>query len=435
MPISMGLDFGTTNTVVAQIQGDGSAVPMRFDFRDQPISTFRSALCFWSDSESLRSRLQVEAGPWAIQRFVEDSDECRFMQSLKSFAASRDFDGTQVFGRRYRFEDLLSTFFDRMRAHAGPQMQALPRRLVIGRPVTYVGVGADAELAMRRYAQALAPLGFEEVRHVYEPVAAAFYYARRLQRDAIILVADFGGGTTDFSVMRFARGAGVEGAQALAHTGVGIAGDNFDYRIIDRLVSPLLGKGSQYRSLDKLLDLPVMCYTHFARWNQLSMLKHSRELRDLKELVRWSTESEQLQRFIQLIESDRSYALYKAVSGVKKRLSHAEETRFAFRSLELDIDVPLRRADFEDWIAPDLAQIEAALDEALRHAQLAPAGIDKLFLTGGTSFVPAVRRLFERRFGSDKIESGDEFLSIANGLALIGERDDIDRWTVAPAPH
>lgn len=434
MTNSLGLDFGTTNTVIAQPQPHGGAAPMRFDFRGDALSTFRSALCFWSEAADRRSRLQVEAGPWAIQQFVEFAEDCRFMQSLKSFAASKSFDGTFIFGKRYRFEDLMSVFFEKLRAHAGEQMVELPRRLVVGRPVTYAGASADPELAMQRYRQALAPYGFDDIHYVYEPVAAAFFYASRLKRDATILVADFGGGTTDFSVMQFEFAEGRVRAHALAHSGVGVAGDNFDYRLIDNVVSPLLGKGSKYDSMGKLLDIPVVCYTNFARWNLLSVMKTSREFQELKQLAVWSQQPERLRRLIDLIESDHSYSLYKAVSGAKERLSSAEETEFVFKALDFTIQVPVRRSDFERWIAADLEQIEQALDEALRRAGTDAAAIDKVFLTGGTSFVPAVRRMFETRFGADKIESGDEFLSIANGLALIGEREDIDLWTVQPQP-
>lgn len=429
MANALGLDFGTTNTVISRA-GGGGAAPMRFDFRGDALPTFRSALCFWSDTSRPRAPLGVEAGPWAIQHFIEQAEDCRFMQSLKSFAASRHFDGTFIFGKRYRFEDLLSTFFERLRAHAGPQMADLPRRIVVGRPVEYAGSGADAGLAMQRYQQALAPFGFDDIHYVYEPVAAAFFYARRLKRDATVLVADFGGGTTDYSLMRFEVSGERIRAHALAHGGVGIAGDNFDYRIIDQVVSPRLGKGSQYHSIGRTLDMPVICYTHFARWNLLSVMRHSREFAELKELVRWSTQPELLERFVELIESEHSYALYKAVAGAKERLSQAEETEFVFDALGSEIRATIRRSDFERWIADDVAQMEQALDTTLSRAGIAAGDVDQVFLTGGTSFVPAVRRSFETRFGAGKIESGDEFFSIANGLALIGERDDLDTWTV-----
>ncbi|HUL05258.1 MAG TPA: Hsp70 family protein [Candidatus Acidoferrum sp.] len=431
MTTSLGFDFGTTNTVVAQVQnGGGRAAPFEFAFENQRIAAFRSALCFWVDVVRHRSHIHAEAGPWAIQRFIEDPWDCRFMQSIKSFAASPNFQGTVIHGKRRSYEELLGVFFERLRAHAGERLDALPPRLVVGRPITYVGAEPDGQLAMRRYQDALAPFGFREIRYVYEPVAAAFYYAQRLTKSATVLVADFGGGTTDYSVMRFDLAGGAIAAHALGHAGVGVAGDNFDYRIIDHVVSPRLGKGTLYNSMGKTLEIPNSYYSSFARWNLLSVMKTSKEFRDIKRLVQVSQRPDLLERFVELIEHDHGYPLYKAVSEAKERLSHAEETEFHFAAGDFRIKTRIKRADFEAWIADDLARIAAALDEALRNASVGAGDIDKVFLTGGTSFVPAVRRLFEERFPRDWIESGDELLSIANGLALIGEQADIDDWTV-----
>jgi len=430
MTKSLGFDFGTTNTVVAQVQDGGRAIPFEFAFENQRIAAFRSALCFWADVVRHRSHIHAEAGPWAIQRFIEDPWDCRFMQSIKSFAASHNFQGTAIHGKRRSYEELLGVFFERLRFHAGGRLEALPARLVVGRPVTYVGSEPDAQLAMRRYQHALAPFGFREIRYVYEPVAAAFYYAQRLTRSATVLVADFGGGTTDYSVMRFDLAGGAIAAHALGHAGVGVAGDNFDYRIIDHVVSPRLGKGTRYDSMGKTLEIPGHYYSSFARWNLLSVMKTSKEFRDIKRLVQVSERPDLLERFVELIEHDHGYPLYKAVSEAKERLSHAEDTEFHFAAGDFQISTRIKRADFEAWIADDLARIDDALDEALRNAAVRAEDVDKVFLTGGTSFVPAVRRLFEQRFAADRIESGDELLSIANGLALIGEQADIDDWTV-----
>ncbi len=459
---SIGLDFGTTNTVLSRSAGDGSIAPLLFGQGQNATSTFPSALCFWEENEERETRLRVAAGPWAIEHFLIDPQDCRFLQSLKSFAASRLFEGTAIFEYYFRFEELLGAFFDELHAHAGQQMQQEVPRLVVGRPVQYVGANPDADLAMRRYRDALASIGFNDVFFAYEPVAAAFFYARRLQRDATVLVADFGGGTTDYSVMHFEVGTPTRGtptrgtpiqrksaddqsasttggdavrsirAHALAHAGAGVAGDRFDYRIIDKVVSPLLGKGSEFNSMGKILEMPNSCYSNFASWHLLSVLPTSREFREFKELVTWAKQPELVKRMVGLVESGRSYSLYQAVSSAKARLSTDEQTTLRFETSEVSIAAPIKRADFEHWIADDLEVIEKALDEALRRANLKPEQISKVFLTGGTSFVPAVRRLFEQRFGKDKLESGDEFESIANGLALIGERSDIENW-VLPA--
>src|SRR5499427_820908 len=195
-PRALGLDFGTTNTV----------------------------LTFWDEGTEDHPIVKNEAGPWAIQKFIEIAGDCRFIQSLKSFAASRLFEQTYVYGRAYKFEDLFATFFGTLRAHASPQLEHLPRDVLVGRPVAYAGNRPDDALALQRYETALAPFGFERIRQVYEPVAAAFFYAQSLEESATVLVADFGGGTTDFSVIAFELAGGRIRAQALGHSGVGVAG-------------------------------------------------------------------------------------------------------------------------------------------------------------------------------------------------------------------
>ena len=429
---ALGLDFGTTNTVLSWAAPHHAADPVVFRFLSMVLFSFRSAMTFWNEGDEDHPLVKSDAGPWAIQKFIEIAGDCRFIQSLKSFAASRLFENTYVYGRAYKFEDLFATFFRAMRGHAAGQLEHLPRDLLVGRPVVYASSRPDEALAMQRYQAALAPFGFERIRQVYEPVAAAFFYAQSLDESATVLVADFGGGTTDFSVIAFDLAGGKVRAQALGHAGVGVAGDRFDYRIIDRVVLPELGKGSAYRSMGRVLEMPRSCFQSFASWHELSVMKHSQDFRELKELLPFTQEPDRVGRFVRLVESDQGYTLYKAVSEAKEALSEAEAASFAFRGPGFAIERTITRADFEAWIAEELAAIEATLDTALANAAVTPRDIDRVFLTGGSSFVPAVRRIFERRFGAGRIESGNEFVSIANGLATIGLRDDIDEWVVVP---
>jgi len=429
---ALGLDFGTTNTVAARTNGAGKADVITFDHAGERHATFRSVLCFFeSRVKPGVSEQRIEAGPWGIERFAEDPQDCRFLQSFKTFAASKAFVDTTVQGKRYRFEDLLATFLKKMQGHAGAALQPLPKRLVIGRPVTFAGGDPDEALAIRRYQAGLEQLGFEAVDFVYEPVAAAFFYAQRLTRSATILVADFGGGTSDFSIIRFEKSGDRLTALPMGASGVGIAGDTFDYRLIDHVVSPYLGKGTRYRSFGKELDIPVHYFANFARWNQLAIMKSPATLRELEELASAALDRSGLDRLIELIEDDLTWDLYRAVSDTKIALSRQERARLTIASGSIRIDTEVARADFERWVAPDIARIEASVEEALTRAGVGASGIDRVFLTGGSSFLPVIRRLFEHRFGADKIETGDQLVSIAAGLALIGEEADLTPWTVA----
>src|SRR5262249_12775749 len=243
--------------------------------------------------------------------------------------------------------------------------------------------------------------------YVYEPVGAAFFYARQLRREATILVADFGGGTSDFSVMRFEERDGRIKAHPLGHSGIGIAGDAFDYRIIDNVVSPCLGKGGPYRSFDKTLTVPNGYYANFARWNLLAMMKTNGDLRELVELKRTAVDPEPLGRLDDIIENDLGFTLYRAVGAAKMALSAELSTEFSFAAGKLAISETITRAEFESWIGEDVARIAETVDKALAAASLAAHEIDKVFLTGGTSFIPAIWRIFGERFGQDKLTTGD----------------------------
>ncbi|MBY3331979.1 MULTISPECIES: Hsp70 family protein [Rhizobium] len=429
MAQALGFDFGTTNTVLAMADG-GATRSMAFTSTEGTADSMRTALSFMKDAQLGASALKVEAGHAAIRQFIDNPGECRFLQSIKTFAASALFQGTLIFAKRHNFEDLMEVFVRRLRNYAGDNWPSDVGRIVTGRPVHFAGASPDPVLATERYNAALSRFGFPEIHYVYEPVAAAFYFAQNLKRDATVLVADFGGGTTDYSLIRFETVAGRLTATPIGHSGVGVAGDHFDYRMIDNIVAPLIGKGSHFKSFDKILEVPSNYYSSFGRWNQLSIFKTTREFEDLKKLVRTSLEPEKLEIFIDLIDHDEGYPLYQAVSATKMALSASEEAPFDFAPLGRSGHRSIKRSDFEGWIADDLARIEGALDDVLDKTETKPAEIDKVFLTGGTSFVPAVRRIFTERFERDRIESGGELLSIAHGLALIGERDDIAQWTV-----
>ena len=421
---TIGIDFGTTNSVLAVAENDVSARVLPFTFDNTVRDLVRTALAF---RRSGRHDPVSEAGPWAIDMFLEAPEDTRFLQSFKSFAASHAFTDTAVFARRFNFAQLLEVFLRRLGEHGGV---TYPKRLVIGRPVTFAGAVPDEALAHRRYGDAFAALGFEEVHFVLEPVAAAFFYAQRLTEPATVLVGDFGGGTSDFSVMRFAPG---EAAQALAHAGVGLAGDTFDYRIIDAVVAPQLGKHATYTSWGKELPIPLHYFTSFARWNELSMMNRPPVIKALQEFANASPQAKQLEAFIALIESGAVYRLYQTVAAAKAELSHADKAVFDFAVEGVAIKRTIRRKDFESWIAEDLARLDAAIATVLERAGLGASGIDRVFLTGGTSHVPAVRALFHARFGEAKVEAGDELISIAKGLALIGAREDAGMWAVSPA--
>lgn len=381
---------------------------------------------FSNQSESFRSILYAEAkgsartdwfsGPEAIARYLEAETKGRLIQSLKSFLSSRTLTSTQVFGRKFRLEELIAIFLKSLRKQAEEQLGVPIRSIVAGRPVRFVGSDSDEddEFALGRLREAFGLAGFEEVSFEMEPIAAAWYYASRLDHEEVLLVGDFGGGTSDFSLLR----VGPQRRELIGNAGVGLAGDSFDSRLIRHVVSPALGLGGYLRSLGKRLPIPVWLYANLERWHHLSLLRNRETLQLIQSLVAQGEEREKLQSLYHLVNEDLGYRLHQAVQQAKRELSAAEETRFRFEDGGVDIDERIQRVDFEAWIAGDLADIENCVNGLLSRSAMDAADVDRVFLTGGTSFVPAVRRIFASRFGEAKIRSGGEFTSIAHGLSL-----------------
>ena len=399
---------------------DGQVRSVSWPSAGGDVGVFRTALAFWSEGRMPRAVLRTAGGPQALEHVLGHPGEGRFVQSIKTYLGSRAFTETRLYGKRFTIEDLVATFL----GHLAPEREALlagVSGVVAGRPVVFAGDAPDEALAVRRLGAAFAQAGFGDVALAYEPLGAAYWYARNLTRDQTVLVADFGGGTSDFSVIRFRRGGGRQDAEALAHGGVGLAGDTFDYRLIERYVAPQLGRGSHYRSFDKLLPIPAYIHAAFSQWHQLSWLKAPQTMSELRKLQAASDAPEALERLIDFVDLDLGFELYQAISALKVRLSEAETARLDFDSSGIRLEAEVTRAAFEELIAPDLARIACAADDTLERAGLGYGDIDAVFTTGGTSQVPAVRRLFVERFGEGKLHAAHPLQSVASGLALYAQ--------------
>jgi hypothetical chaperone protein len=424
-PIGLGIDFGTTNSVIAVADAAGRVHAMTWADGADATPTYRTALAFRDQRVGRERVASVAAGPRAIAWALDPTDNQRFVQSIKTHLGSHAFRETRIHGRRYSLQDLIALFLRRLVADAALPDGALPAEgaaLVAGRPVIFAGERPDEALAVERLTAAFADAGFGAAEFAYEPLGAAYWYARGLKRPETALVADFGGGTSDFSVVRFEPGSG-EGdpplAQALAHDGVGVAGDTFDFRIIDHAIAPQLGKDARYRSGDKWLAVPQHFFAAFSRWHRLSWLKDAKVLSDLDAITEAADEPEKLARLRAMIDYDLGLDLYAAVTAAKTRLSSEEEVELRFDKMGVRLGARITRAQFDRWIAADIAAIAVAMERALARAGVSDMAVDAVFMTGGTSYVPAVRRLFVERFGEARIHIGEAFQSVASGLALM----------------
>ena len=419
--VGIGLDFGTTNSSIA-IAGPNGVKIATFPYGGGVTESFRSLLYLHRIRENGRNIIKSWSGPAGIAQYLDSDEKGRLIQSLKSFLASRSLRSTEVFGRRFRLEELIARILADIRITAEKQFGSAARQIVVGRPVRFVGSesSTDDEYALTRLKEALLLAGFENVRFEYEPVGAAFHYESTLDHDEVVLIGDFGGGTSDFSLLRVGPSLRKcdASSRVIGNEGVGVAGDSFDARIIRHLVSPALGAGSKLESGGKRLPVPNWVYFKLERWHHLSFLKSAETLNMLKGVAAQSLEPEKIQALLYLIQHDLGYQLHQTVQRAKVAISHADCTRLQFYDGDTEIDEPLTRSDFENWITEELNAIGDRVDALLSKTGTMPGDIDAVFLTGGSSFVPAVRRIFITRFGHHKIRTGGEFTSVARGLAL-----------------
>lgn len=428
---TIGIDFGTTNTSVGYLD-HGAMQMVEFPAITAGWSqSSRSLLYFQRKSNVAGKPVSVWTGGEGVQHYLQtdtfDTDvQGRLVQSLKSHLSARNLTGTEIFNRKYRIETLIAKMLGDIRQRASNVLGFDVKRAVAGRPVMFVGADneSDNDFAVARLRSAFHEAGFTDVEFAMEPVAAAYAYGTDNVGGKLVLIGDFGGGTTDFSLVRIPNDVRDRNAwTVLGNTGVGIAGDALDARIVRRLISPALGAESMGRSLGKLLPaLPAWVYSNLERWHTLSFLRTHGTMELLRTAQKRALEPEKIAALIAVVQHDLGYRLHQSVQRVKIALSTAEEAEFVLDAEEIHLRAHVNRASFEEWIAPEIALTENSLEKLLSQTGMNPESVDHVFLTGGTSLVPAVRRIFTSRFGEDRVHNGEAFTAVAQGLALLANR-------------
>jgi hypothetical chaperone protein len=419
-PLSIGIDFGTSNTVIALVDDERRSAVMTIASRAGTGSVLPSILCFRPNELNPRDHPTSSAGADAIADYIARTGPARLVQSMKSFLGSKSFIDTRVFNHAFTLESLIGEFLQHLYRAADTRDRIAQSSLIVGRPIQFAGAAPDDALAQARLVAAFEQAGPRPQQVRLEPEAAAYAFARRARGKHLVLVADLGGGTSDFSIVQVDADSETPTITPLAQTGIGIAGDRFDYDIVYNAVCPALGMGSQFQPETKLLPIPLWIYSNFASWHQLSMMNNRTTLRLINDILKTAIDSEAFEGLVHVIRNEEGFTLFQAVSRVKQSLTSSDSARLTFKAGPIEIDRTIVREEFERWIAEDLAKIEMTANDAIQIAGVSPREITRVFMTGGSALVPAVRELFARKFGAEKLVGGDEFSSVAQGLALMG---------------
>jgi len=412
-----GLDFGTTNSSLAWVSPDGSVRLCDLDPLAPNLNVLRSLLYYSLDERGF------VVGQRAIDEYLGETMQGTLIQSVKTFLADDSFVETFVHDRYYKLEDLIACFFHQVRQtiRTLTQDEAV---LVVGRPAVFIDQPEREELARGRMQRAAQLAKFYHVDFQFEPIAAGLTYESTLARPELALIGDFGGGTSDFTVMRLGAADSLDRASdILASSGVQIGGDTFDARIMDVKLTPQFGRDTTFRSMEgRQMPFPTHLLALLSRWHHIGFLRSQKTREQLRRIHYAANQPELIEALQELVEGNYAFFLFREIERAKAALSSRAEVSIRFHAESIDIDETLRRDEFETLIAEDLEVIRTTMRRALRDAAVTPDAIDAVFLTGGSAQIPAVQRIFVDEFGPAKIRSQDYLTSVAFGLALDARR-------------
>lgn len=404
-----GVDFGTSNSTVGLVRpGDEILLAL-----EAGKLTLPSAVFFNADEDS------THFGRDAMAQYLEGY-EGRLVRSLKSLLGSSLIDAyTEVAGRALSFRDLLKTFIAELKRRAELAAGRPLDHAVFGRPVFFVDNKPEADrLAEQTLAEIAQAVGFREVSFQFEPIGAAYYYERSIQREEIVLIADIGGGTADFSLVRLSPERATRDDRRddlLANGGVHIGGTDFDRALNLAAAMPLLGYGSRTA---QGAALPSPLFFQLATWHTIPLAYTRPAWADFQQLYRMSVEREKLDHLSRLIDQRAGHWLALQVEEAKIALSEAEEVELALEEMLPGLRTTISRETFANASSELIERTARTVADLLAQAGVADTAVDTLFFTGGGSGVTQLREAISALLPQARVCEGDLFGSIGAGLAL-----------------
>lgn len=416
MQYTLGFDFGTSNSAVS-INRDGKVEVIDIDKHNPNGKTARSVLYF--DEEK-----SIYIGQEAIEQYIANGAAGRFMQSIKSFLPAPSFDKTQINGKYYELEDLIALILSTIKERAEAQLGQEIEHVIAGRPAVFSADQDKEKLAEERLLCAYKRAGFKDISFQFEPIAAALTFESMLAKDEekIVFVGDFGGGTSDFTVIRLCGGQKRINRQQdiLSVGGVYVGGDSFDSEIMWKDISIYFGKNVEYKPMgsSQLIPMPLTLMKKTCQWHHISQLRSRDTLELIRQILYCTNDKQPIEHLLMLIDENFGFMLFQAIERAKCELSAISQSQIIFKEGSLDIREEISRERFETIIFEKVEMINRAISDTLKRSGISEDGIDSVFITGGSSHIPCIRRIFENRFGKEKMQSQDAFTSVAYGLGV-----------------
>ncbi len=442
--IAYGIDFGTTNSTIAIVDGNGVLQKIPIDPDAENPGVMRSLIYINSDLKFLYGQPAINAysgdvsgGKGRIKktlytgRFITvagnadihgvrpdevveeliEFDEFqggRMLQSLKTVLSNNHLKGINLFGKIFSIEEIVGGYLKEVKIRADSIVGENVDSVVIGKPVRYVG--NDDKLAVKRMKKAAELAGFKSIKFEYEPIAAAYDYGNKIKESQTVLIFDFGGGTLDVSIVKFPENT------VMANKGIPVGGDLFNSEIFTAKLAGFFGSKNIYGP--NKVFMPGYIYLALRNWFSATLLKDEDFDKQMEHFRFMSSEPEAIDALRSLVNNNLSFSMYDEIDRVKRSLSIKQTETFKFIEDHINVKTQIDKNDFENMIQIYIEQIDELLDETVKDAEINISGIDAVATTGGTSLTPVVRKLLAEKFGKEKIIESDAFTSVAAGLAL-----------------
>ncbi len=409
----LSIDFGTSNSLVGAFHQGKRLEALPLDpFATDP--TLMRTLLYFPNPDL------CYYGSEAIGQYIEQDMEGRLFRSFKSHLPNKNYLGTVLDNRILTLESLVGIFLLELKKRAEKALGTTVDRAVIGRPARYSMDPVADGFALHRMNKAAEMAGFKEVQFVPEPLAAAFDYRRHIQEEKIVLIGDFGGGTSDFTLIKM-RPSDFSKEDVLSIEGCPLAGDSLDSVFMASRLNEYFGAKSRYRLPmgSNVMTMPLLVTQ---RLNHPAHIVHLKEkdtyefIREVRKCALSGKDKDGIDRLFTLIEDQQIFPFFEEIEKTKRALSNNEEATFDFDYPDLEIVEKFTKTQFVDWSQETKNKIFAALDECLLAAGLKPEQVDLVCLTGGTAQVPFIKKEFKNRFGKEKLQAQSQFHSVLSGL-------------------
>lgn len=406
------IDFGTSNSLLAFVSDEGEITQVPLDPNSGIV---------------LRSLLYTpEKNEWyfgseAISEYVSQEGAGRFFRSIKKFLPEPSYAGTTIYNRNVNISELIAIFLSEMKKRADKFTGENVKKVIMGRPALYSLEKEHDQLAQDRMEKACRIAGFEEVIFCPEPIAAGFNFQNTEKKEKIVLICDFGGGTSDFTLMKF-HDKSYSQEDILGLSGLFIAGDALDGIMMKDFISPHFGSRFEYKipGGNNVLQFPRNLLKKICSPAHITHLREKDTWEFLQHINKFGlSEDDQMhmKNLFTLVECQLGFPLFHEIERVKVSLGKIPKDKFSYQFLDLFVEQEVTSEAYDQSVMPTIDEIMASMRDVFKQSGLSAKDVYQVCLTGGTSQFPLIQQKLKEEFGAEKIQEHNIYQSVVNGLA------------------